>query len=108
MAGDAVSVVPDLYKVLFENDRVRVLDTRYGPGVKSAMHSHPDLVVVAVTPLKAKFTLADGHTVDLEMQARESTFVEAQEHTVENTGTSELHAILVELKLEEGQNQGIC
>ena len=98
MAGDAVSVVPDLYKVLFENDRVRVLETRYGPGVKSEMHSHPDLVVVALTTLKARFTLAGGQTVDMELPARESAFVEAQEHTVENTGTSEIHAILVELK----------
>ena len=98
MAGDAVSVAPDLYKVLFENERVRVLETRYGPGVKSEMHSHPDLVVVALTALKAKFTLGDGHTVDMELPAREAAFVEAQEHTVENTGTSELHVVLVELK----------
>ncbi len=98
MAGDAVSVVPDLYKVLFENDRVRVLETRYGPGAKSEMHSHPDLVVVALTPAKVKFTLADGQTVDMELQASQVAFVEATEHTVENTGTSELHAILVELK----------
>ena len=98
MAGDAVSVAPNLYKVLLENDRVRILETRYGPGVKSDMHSHPDLAVVALTPLKAKFTLADGQTVDMELQAGESAFVPAQDHTVENTGTSELHVILVELK----------
>ncbi len=98
MAGDAVSVAPNLYKVLFENDRVRILEVRYGPGVKSEMHSHPDLAVVALTPLKAKFTLGDGQTVDIELQAGESTFVPAQDHTVENTNTSELHAILVELK----------
>ncbi len=98
MAGDAVSVVPDLYKVLFENDRVRVLETRYGPGVTSAMHSHPDLVAVAVTPAKAKLTLADGQAVDMEFKVGESFFVDAQEHTVENTGTSEFQIILVELK----------
>ena len=98
MAGDAPSVAPALYKVSFENERVRILETRYGPGVKSQMHSHPDLVVVALTPIKAKFTLADGHTVDLELQARDSAFVDAQEHTVENTGTSEFHVVLVELK----------
>ena len=98
MAGDAVSVVPDLYKVLFENDRVRVLKTGYGPGVKSAMHSHPDLVAVAVKPLKARLTLADGQAVDMDLSTGEAVFVEAQEHTVENTGTSELDVILVELK----------
>ncbi len=98
MAGDAPSIAPDLYKVLFENDRVRVLDTRYGPGVKSEMHSHPDLVAVGLTSAKAKLTLAGGQAVDIELQAGESLFIEAQEHTVENTGTSELHVILVELK----------
>ena len=98
MAGDAVSVVPDLYKVLFENDRVRVLETRYGPGVKSAMHSHPDLVAVAITPTKGKFTLPDGQTVDIELAAGEAAWVEAQDHTVENMGTSEFDVILVELK----------
>ena len=60
MAGDAVSVAPNLYKVLLENDKVRVLETRYGPGVKSEMHFHPDLVAVALTPAKAILTLAEG------------------------------------------------
>jgi quercetin dioxygenase-like cupin family protein len=98
MAGDAVSVAPNLYKVMFENHRVRVLETRYGPGVKSDMHSHPDHLAVALTPAKAKFTLADGQTVDIDFQVGEPVFVESQEHAVENTGASEFHVILVELK----------
>ncbi len=98
MAGDAPSVAPNLYKVLFENDKVRVLETRYGAGVKSEMHSHPDLVAVALTPAKAIFTLADGHTADIEMRAGQAFFIDGQEHTVENMGTSEFHVILVELK----------
>ncbi len=98
MAGDAPSVAPDLYKVLFENDRVRVLETRYGPGVKSAMHSHPDLVAIAVTSLKGRLTLADGQAFDMDLSPGEAVFVDAQEHTVENTSDSELHVILVELK----------
>jgi len=98
MAGDAVSVAPHLYKVLLENDRVRVLETRYGPGVKSDVHSHPDLVVVAITPSKARLSLTDGQTLDIEFHVGESLFIDAQEHTVENTGTSELHVILVEMK----------
>ena len=34
MAGDAVSVAPNLHKVLFENDKVRILETWYAPAVK--------------------------------------------------------------------------
>ncbi len=96
--ADAVSVAPHLYKVLLENDKVRVLETRYGPGVKSEMHSHPDLVAIALTPAKAILTLADGQAHDVEFQQGEPLFIEAQEHTVENMGTSEFVVILVELK----------
>ncbi len=96
--ADAVSVAPNQYKVLFENDRVRILETRYGHGVKTEVHSHPDLVAVAITPAKAKLSLTDGQVLDLDFQVGESFFVPGQEHTVENTGTSEFHAILVELK----------
>ena len=95
---DAVSAAPNLYKVLLENARVRVLEARYGPGVKSDMHSHPDVVAVALTPAKAILTLPDGQTADIEIQAGESMFLEGQDHAVENTGASELHVILVELK----------
>ena len=98
MPGDAVSVAPHLYKVLLENDRVRILETRYGPGVKSEAHSHPDLVAVAVTPAKARLSLTGGQALDIEFHVGESLFIEAQEHTVENTGTSEFQVILVELK----------
>ena len=83
---------------MVENDRVRVLDTRYGPGVKSEPHTHPDLVAIGLTRSTARLSLTGGQTLDLELAEGESLFVEAQEHTVENTGTSELHVILVELK----------
>ncbi len=42
MVQDAVSAVPDKYKALFENERVRIVETLYGPGETSIMHSHPD------------------------------------------------------------------
>ena len=98
MAGDAVSVAPDHYKVLFENDRVRVLETRYGVGQTSNLHAHPDLVAVALTKAKVQFGMEDGQSVGMELQEGEAVFVEGQDHTVENTGTAELRAILVELK----------
>ena len=44
---DAVKVAPESYKVLLENDRVRVLEYRIKPGYKNAMHSHPDFLLYA-------------------------------------------------------------
>jgi hypothetical protein len=46
LAQDPVKVDPQHYKVIFENDQVRVLKIHYGPHEKSVMHSHPDSVVV--------------------------------------------------------------
>ena len=47
--ADAVSVAPDVYSVMFENDRVRVLAIRTDAGASSEMHSHPDMVLYAVS-----------------------------------------------------------
>ncbi len=43
-ADDPVKVDSKHYKIEFENDRVRVVRIKYGPGEKSVMHSHPESV----------------------------------------------------------------
>ncbi len=98
MAQDAAKVAPESYKVLLENDRVRVLEFRNKPGMKDAMHSHPAYIVYAFTPGKLKFTLPDGKTFDREINANEVSFNEAETHTVENLGSTEVHGLLIELK----------
>ena len=98
MAADAVKAAPNLYKVLFENNKVRVLETRYKAKDKSAMHSHPALVACFIKQGKGKFTLPDGKTQEMEAKAGDAVFMDAQTHAVENIGNTELHVILVELK----------
>ena len=66
--ADAMSVAPDHYKVLEENDRVRVLEYRGGPGAKTAMHSHPAVVAVPVTN-DVRFTLANNQTMEISLSA---------------------------------------
>ena len=48
MAQDPVEVAPNVYSVLFENERVRLLEVREAPGESSAMHSHPDYVIYSL------------------------------------------------------------
>ena len=57
MAQDPVKVAPDHYKVLLDNDRVRVLEVHVRPGEKTAMHSHPATIIYSFTDAKTKFTL---------------------------------------------------
>lgn len=98
MAADAVKAAPETYKMLFENDRVRVLEARGKPGFKTAMHSHPAHVAVAIRDGKFRFTMADGQSVDAELKAGQALYLDPVEHTTEMTGTGDAHVILVEIK----------
>ena len=98
MAGDAVQIAPDIYKVLLENDRVRVLDISTEPGGSSSEHSHPDMILHAVTDCAWDLTGPDGDTVTVEIPAGSTMFLDATTHSAVDIGTSGSHAIAVELK----------
>ena len=97
-AQDPVKVDARHYKVLLENDQVRVLKIHYNPKEKSVMHEHPASVVVFVTDSQTKFTLPDGSTPDASGKAGEVRFSEAGKHLPENAGNAPMEAVLVELK----------
>jgi len=48
-AQDPMTTSPQYYKVLLENDQVRVLEYRLKPGEKEPMHSHPAGVVYVLS-----------------------------------------------------------
>jgi quercetin dioxygenase-like cupin family protein len=95
-AQDPLKVAPDKFKVLFENDQVRVLDYNGKAGEKLAMHSHPDHVIYNVTGGKTKFTTADGKSQEMESKTGEATWVPATTHAAEHH--TDVHGILIELK----------
>jgi len=47
--ADPTQTDPDEYKVVFENDRVRVLEYRDEPGQWTSPHEHPDSVMVTLS-----------------------------------------------------------
>ena len=98
MAEDAVTVAPHIYKVLLENDRVRILEIRTQPGDSSEMHSHPDLAAYAVTDCTWEMTSEDGETVTAEIPAGGALYQEATSHAAKDVGTSGSLAIAIELK----------
>ena len=98
MAQEAAQVAPQVYKVLFENERVRLLDVRMKPGDESEQHSHPDYLLYALEGGKVKLTDASGQSAEVEIQAGDAMWREAEEHSALNIGTTELHALFVELK----------
>jgi beta-alanine degradation protein BauB len=97
MSDDPIVTDPDLYRVLFENDRVRVLEYRDQPGDQTNSHRHPDSVMVPLSSFRRRL-LHDGRQVDAELRAGEVRWVDAQEHAGHNIGDTGSHAIFVELK----------
>jgi quercetin dioxygenase-like cupin family protein len=96
---DPVKLAPEIYKVLLENDLVRVLEIHLKPGGHSPMHSHPAYIAYALTDSKVRFTLADGKTKELEMKAGEAAWSDAESHAVDNIGSTEARVLNIELKL---------
>jgi beta-alanine degradation protein BauB len=98
MAEDAVQAASNVYRVLFENDRVRLLEARISPGDSSALHSHPDYLVYTLDDGQVRFGSTTGESQDVNMAAGEVMWREAEEHTAENVGSTDVHALLFELK----------
>jgi beta-alanine degradation protein BauB len=93
-----VQVAPKVYKVLFENDHVRVLDYHAKPGEKAMMHSHPALVAYPVTATTVKFTSPDGKSEERKMKVGQVMYRDAETHATQNVGKTPAHVVIVELK----------
>src|SRR5450759_378634 len=97
-AQDVVQLAPGQVKVVFENDRVRVLHFTEPGHSKLPMHSHPAYVTVGFTTDHSKYTFPDGKTSDERSKAGDVTYSKALTHTSENLSDTTSEAILVELK----------
>ena len=95
---DPVQVSPRNYKVLLENDQVRVLQMDLKAGEKDNQHSHPAETAYFIKRGKAKIHLADGGVIDAEIPDGHTMWSDAWTHTVENVGTTDIQAIVVESK----------
>jgi len=98
VAQDPTVVDAKHYKVMFENDPVRVLKITYGANEKSVMHEHPNAVAVFLADGQMKFQLPDGKVVDATLKAGQAMFTPAGKHLPENVGDKTFEVVLVELK----------
>jgi quercetin dioxygenase-like cupin family protein len=97
-AQDPVKTSPQYYKVLLENDRVRVLEYRLKPGEKEPMHSHSAGVVYVLSGAKLKCSYPDGRTEEKAAATGETIWREPTTHAVANVSDAEAHAIAIDLK----------
>ncbi len=105
MADDPTRTDPDKYKVIFENDRVRVLEYRDEPGQSTSPHRHPDSVMYTLSSFERKLVAEDGRSREVTLEAGEVRWLDAQIHSGENVGSAPTHVLFVELK-ESGPPSG--
>ena len=100
-AQDAAKMQPRSYRVVFENDKLRVLEFVSRPGLGvcgSGMHSHPAHLTIALSPAKVRVKLPDGKTFVGENELGDVFWSEAETHETENIGGKDMRALIVELK----------
>lgn len=101
VAPDPLEVAPDRYKVLLENEKVRVLEAWHKAGEKINMHSHPDHLLYFFNGGKRRFTYPDGTTKIVEWNAGDVKWVPALAHAGENIGTTGSHLLIFDIKGQE-------
>ena len=75
--GDAVQIAPDVYKVVLEDEHVRVLGTCTGSGDSSEMHSHPHMVGYATSDCTWTLTGPDRITVLVAVKTGKTVYLDA-------------------------------
>jgi hypothetical protein len=85
-------------KVLCENERVRVVETRYKPGENNGMKMRSDRVNVYIKAGKFRVRYSDGMTEDFDEKAGSVRFNKAGMSSTENIGKTESHSVIVNLK----------
>jgi hypothetical protein len=89
---------PDKYKVVFENERVRVLEYHDKPGETTSPHDHPDSIMYTLSSFERRLIGAAGDSRDVTLGSGEVRWLDAQTHSGHNTGDTPTHALFVELK----------
>jgi hypothetical protein len=97
MYQDPTVTNPELYRVVFENERVRVLEYRDHPGDMTAPHGHPDSVMITLSAFRRRLS-AGAREVDVELAAGQVRWLDSQVHAGKNIGETVSHSIFVELK----------
>ncbi len=99
---DPVKILPNLFKVLLENQHVRVVQYSLKPGEKDGWHTHPPKSSYVVSGGKLKVYLESGEIIVADEEAGTASWMdEAGKHYVENIGTTTVTIVYTEIKQKQ-------
>lgn len=94
---DPLMAASNVYKLLKESDKVRVLEVTFKPNDVAKMHHHPYHVVYALSGGRMRLT-SGGNTQEIEVKTGQVLFLDAQDHEAKNIGKATLDLLVMELK----------
>jgi quercetin dioxygenase-like cupin family protein len=96
---DPVQVSPDKFKILLENEHVRVVEYSLKPGEKDDWHTHPPKASYVVSGGKLKVHLENGETLIVDEKTGTASWMDyVARHYVENIGNTTVTIVLTEIK----------
>jgi hypothetical protein len=96
---DPLKIMPDTHRLLFENEFVRVIESKVPAGGVEPKHSHPHCVTISLADFDAEVkTLPDGKTIRVHRTSGSVAWNEATVHEVKIVGNAPSHNVRVELK----------
>ena len=96
---DAVNSSPDKFKVLLDNEHVRVVEYSLLPGERDDWHTHPPKVSYVVAGGKLRITTENGESFLADEQSGTAAWMGSLgSHFAENIGTTPVRILLVEVK----------
>lgn len=90
---------PGIYRLLSENDEVRVSEIKFNPGDSIPMHHHSyghSLYIVEGGQLT--ISKPDGSSVVLEAKPGDVMWMGVEDHSAANTGSTVVRVIITEVK----------
>ena len=100
-AQDAAKINPRSYKVVLENEHVRVLEYLAKPGIGVCgvgRHFHPKHLTIALSGGRAKVRSEDGRVRSEDAPPGTIFWAPAEMHEVENISGRNMRAYIVEIK----------
>lgn len=102
---DPLVASPDVFRVILEGPRARVLEGTWQPGQQDKMHGHPTLVAYAETPIFGLSYEADDSSYSVRITSGRVLLQQAvTAHSFKNSAKEVAKMIIVELK--PGQKHG--
>ena len=96
----ALLASPDIYKVIAENDKYRVVEVTWQPGQRDKMHSHPDSAVYYPMECMLRAFGGNGELMGQRLVQPGTAVVQnpIPAHMIENAGTKPCKLVMFEPK----------